>query len=115
MKSNSRGVFWTILASFFVSGLAGLLYQVVWTRYLALFLGSTSYAVVAVLAAFMGGLAAGNALLGTRADSLRRPLFFYACLEAGIGLFAVFFPWYFETVRQGFLSVIRTVHPEGTR
>ena len=61
MKSNSRGVFWTILASFFVSGLAGLLYQVVWTRYLALFLGSTSYAVVAVLAAFMGGLAAGNA------------------------------------------------------
>jgi spermidine synthase len=114
MKSNSRGVFWTILASFFVSGLAGLLYQVVWTRYLALFLGSTSYAVVAVLAAFMGGLAAGNALLGTRADSLRRPLFFYACLEAGIGLFAVFFPWYFETVRQGFLSVIRTVHPEGT-
>jgi predicted membrane-bound spermidine synthase len=114
MKSNSRGVFWTILASFFVSGLAGLLYQVVWTRYLALFLGSTSYAVVAVLAAFMGGLAAGNALLGTRADSLRRPLFFYACLEAGIGLFAVFFPWYFEAVQQGFLSVIRTVHPEGT-
>ena len=113
MKSNSRGVFWTILASFFVSGLAGLLYQVVWTRYLALFLGSTSYAVVAVLVAFMGGLAAGNALLGTRADSLRRPLFFYACLEAGIGLFAVVFPGYFETVRQGFLSVVRTVHPEG--
>lgn len=114
MKPNSRGVFWTILASFFVSGLAGLLYQVVWTRYLALFLGSTSYAVVAVLVAFMGGLAAGNALLGTRADSLRRPLFFYACLEAGIGLFAVAFPAYFEAVRQGFLSVVRAAHPEGT-
>lgn len=114
MKPNSRGVFWTILASFFISGLAGLLYQVVWTRYLALFLGSTSYAVVAVLVAFMGGLAAGNALLGTRADSLRRPLFFYACLEAGIGLFAVAFPAYFEAVRQGFLSVVRSTHPEGT-
>ena len=114
MKSNSPGVFWTILASFFVSGLAGLLYQVVWTRYLALFLGSTSYAVVAVLVAFMGGLAAGNALLGTRADSLRRPLFFYACLEAGIGLFAVAFPSYFEAVRQAFLATVRSAHPEGS-
>ena len=113
MKLNSRGVFWAILASFFVSGLAGLLYQVVWTRYLALFLGHTSYAVVAVLVAFMGGLAAGNALLGPRVDTLRRPLFFYACLEAGIGLFAVLFPSYFEGIHQVFLSLIRSIHPEG--
>ncbi|NBP23261.1 MAG: hypothetical protein EBU81_01615, partial [Proteobacteria bacterium] len=113
MKLNSRGVFWAILASFFVSGLAGLLYQVVWTRYLALFLGHTSYAVVAVLVAFMGGLAAGNALLGSKVDSLRRPLFFYACLEAGIGLYAVVFPGYFEAVHQGFLSVVRSIQPEG--
>ena len=34
---------------FFVSGIAGLIYEVVWSRYLALFLGHTSYAVVAVL------------------------------------------------------------------
>ncbi len=113
MKLNSRGVFWAVLASFFVSGLAGLLYQVVWTRYLALFLGHTSYAVVTVLVAFMGGLAAGNALLGPRVDTLRRPLFFYACLEAGIGLFAVIFPSYFEGIHQVFLSLIRSIHPEG--
>jgi predicted membrane-bound spermidine synthase len=113
MKLNSRGVFWAILASFFVSGLAGLLYQVVWTRYLALFLGHTSYAVVAVLVAFMGGLAAGNALLGSKVDALRRPLFFYACLEAGIGLYAVLFPVYFEGVHLLFLSLVRSIHPEG--
>lgn len=113
MKLNSRGVFWAILVSFFVSGLAGLLYQVVWTRYLALFLGHTSYAVVAVLVAFMGGLAGGNAMLGARVDSLRRPLFFYACLEAGIGLYAVLFPVYFEGVHQAFLAVVRSWHPEG--
>lgn len=56
------------------SGVAGLVYQVVWTRYLALMTGHTSYAIVAVLAAFMGGLALGNALLGRVADKLRRPL-----------------------------------------
>lgn len=40
-----------------VSGAAGLVYEIVWTRYLALFLGHTSYAVLLVLVAFMGGLA----------------------------------------------------------
>ena len=54
MKPASRALFAVVLGTFFVSGLAGLAYQVVWARYLALFLGHTSYAVVAVLVAFMG-------------------------------------------------------------
>lgn len=107
MKPSSRILFLTILASFFLSGLAGLVYQVVWTRYLALFLGHTSYAVVAVLVAFMGGLAVGNAWLGARVDTLRRPLMFYAGLEVGIGLYAVVFPQYYELVHGGFLAVVR--------
>ena len=49
---RSRGLSTLVLSTFFVSGIAGLVYQVVWTRYLALFLGHTSYAVIAVLAAF---------------------------------------------------------------
>jgi hypothetical protein len=113
MKSNPRGAYLLILATFFVSGVAGLLYQVVWTRYLALFLGHTSYAVVAVLAAFMGGLALGNAWLGAKVDRLRRPLFFYAGLEAGIGFYAVLFPRYYEWIHDLFLGVVRSVHPEG--
>ncbi|MSU34054.1 MAG: hypothetical protein EXS36_02880 [Pedosphaera sp.] len=113
MKPSSRILFLTILASFFLSGLAGLVYQVVWTRYLALFLGHTSYAVVAVLVAFMGGLALGNAWLGARVDTLRRPLMFYACLEVGIGFYAAFFPQYFELVHGGFLMVVRRLNPMG--
>lgn len=102
-----------ILGSFFFSGVAGLLYQVVWTRYLALFLGHTSYAVVAVLAAFMGGLALGNAWLGAVADRVRRPLLFYAGLELGIGLFAVVFPFYYDRVHDLFLWLVRSLHPAG--
>ncbi len=113
MNLPIRGLFALILGSFFVSGVAGLAYQVVWTRYLALFLGHTSYAVIAVLAAFMGGLALGNAWLGAVVDRLPRPLLFYAGLELGIGVFAVVFPTYYELVHQGFLAVVRAVEPTG--
>ena len=33
-----------LLVVFFISGVAGLVYEIVWSKYLALFLGATSYA-----------------------------------------------------------------------
>ena len=113
MKPVSRALLLVVLGSLFCSGLAGLLYQVVWTRYLALFLGHTSYAVVAVLVAFMGGLALGNAWLGPKVDRYSRPLFFYALLELGIGIYALAFPSWFEIVREMFLAYVRGAHPTG--
>ena len=44
------------------------------------FLGHTSYAVVAVQVAFMGGLALGNAWFGVKADSSPNPLALYGWL-----------------------------------
>src|SRR4051812_30015120 len=79
--TNAKAISWLVTICFFISGTAGLIYQVVWSRYLALFLGHTSYAVVAVLVAFMGGLALGNACIGPAVDRTRSPLAFYACLE----------------------------------
>ncbi len=48
-----------LLVLFFASGAAGLIYQVVWMRALALTLSVSVYAVTTVLCAFMGGLALG--------------------------------------------------------
>jgi spermidine synthase len=70
----------------FVSGAAALVYQSLWTRQLSLIMGSTTYAIGTVLAAFMAGLGAGAALLGQRADRSARPLVLYAALEVGIGV-----------------------------
>lgn len=109
MKPASRVVFAVILGTFFLSGLAGLLYQVVWTRYLALFLGHTSYAVIAVLVAFMGGLALGNAWLGAKSDTVARPLHFYAWLEFGIGFYAVIFPFYYEGMTAAYLGIVQSI------
>ena len=46
-------------AAFAVSGVAGLAYEVLWSRYLALFVGHSAHAQVLVLAVYLGGMAAG--------------------------------------------------------
>ena len=76
-----------------VSGAAGLIYEVVWARYLSLFLGITTYAHTAVLTAFMVGLAAGSYFIGQRSSKIKRPLRLYGWLEIGIGLYAAITPW----------------------
>jgi predicted membrane-bound spermidine synthase len=96
-----------------LSGAAGLVYQVVWMRYLSLFLGTTSHAVVLVLVSFMGGLALGNAWLGVWADRVRRPLALYAWLELGIGLCALLFPHYYELAHRAYLSLATGLNPGG--
>jgi spermidine synthase len=72
-----------------LSGAAALIYEVVWGRQLATFLGITTYAHTIVLASFMSGLAIGAWALGRYADRVRRPLRLFAHLEAGIGLFGL--------------------------
>ncbi len=79
-------------ALFLVSGAAGLVYEVLWSRQLARVLGGSYPAVVAVVAAFLGGLALGAGLGGRLAARTRRPLRAYALLEAGIAVYCALFP-----------------------
>ena len=85
-----------------LTGFAGLVYEVAWQKYLAALLGSHGEATAAVLAIFLGGLSAGYALFGRMTRRVlerarrrgQRPqlLSFYACVEAGIGVYALLFP-----------------------
>jgi len=89
-----------------LTGFSGLVYQVAWQKYLAILLGSHSEAVAAVLAIFLGGLAAGYALFGrvTRQFVERarargeapRLLRLYGLVESGIGAYALLFPVLFS-------------------
>ena len=83
------------LSAYACSGAASLLYQVVWTRLLTLQLGHTVAAVGAVLAAFMGGLAAGALIGGHLASRLERAgaLRMYAVTECVIALCALALPF----------------------
>ena len=77
--------------AFFVSGVAGLIYESIWSRYLGLFVGHSAYAQVIVLVIFLGGLSLGAILVGEWSEKLARPLFWYAAAEAMVGLFGLFF------------------------
>src|SRR3990172_719244 len=80
-----------ILLAFTLSGVSGLIYELVWMRRLTLIFGSTTLAVSTVLAALMGGLALGSYLLGRVADRrTETALFTYGLLGGGGGtLYAV--------------------------
>lgn len=93
----------------FVSGAAGLIYEVVWSRYLALFVGSSGVAHLVILSVFMGGLAIGSRLFGPRADAAKRPLLVYVLLEVGIALAGILYPSAFEPLRALFINAARAL------
>lgn len=86
MRNLARG-------AFFLSGIAGLTFEIIWARHLGLALGATTLAVATTTAAYMGGLAFGSGVGGRIADRLRRPLSVYGLMELLIGLMGLGVPW----------------------
>ena len=78
-------------ALFFLSGLAALVYQVLWMKELSLLFGNSTQAAAATLTAFFTGIAAGNFYWGSRASKLARPLLVYGVLELCVTLSAVLY------------------------
>lgn len=74
---------------FVLSGFAALVYQTAWMRQFGLVFGTSELAVATVLAAYMGGLALGAALIERLLHRIRRPVLVYATLELGIALSAI--------------------------
>jgi spermidine synthase/tetratricopeptide (TPR) repeat protein/MFS family permease len=107
MKTLSRQTVHSIIGILFVvSGALGLIYQIVWFKYLSLFLGNTTYAQTIVLATFMGGLAIGSAWWGRKVDRSPQPLRLYAWMELGIGIYCLFYPRFLELLKSVFISIV---------
>ena len=104
-----------VLLLFFCSGATALVYEVVWSKYLSLMFGSTVQAQTVVLAAFMGGLALGNRIIGARADLLKRPLAVYGYLEIAIGLYAFFFTHFYHFSDEVFIKLGSPLLEKATR
>ncbi len=84
VERSQRHLLPALSACFFLSGAAGLIDQVVWSKALGLIFGHTAYAVATVLAVFMAGLAAGSAWLGCRSGRWARPVAAYGWMELGV-------------------------------
>lgn len=79
-------------SAFFFSGVAALVFEIVWLRYLGLAMGATTLAIATITAAYMGGLALGSHVGGLFADKIKRPLLAYGILEMAIAAFGLFVP-----------------------
>lgn len=83
-----------LLILFFISGGCGLGYEILWTRYLELILGNTTFSVASILSSFMLGFAIGSYYAGKKYQRTGFKAFYYYLLcELLIGIFAAISPF----------------------
>ncbi len=96
-----------LLACFFLSGFAALLYQTVWTRELSFVFGTSELAIAAVLAAYMGGLALGAAAAARYVTRMRRPVLAYGVLELATAVSALLVPVGIRLTNSVYVGLLR--------
>ena len=101
-----------VLAIFVLSGAAGLIYEIVWSRQLVLVFGNTTQAVSAILTGFFGGMAIGAFVGGRVADRVRSPLRLYGVLELALVVVVLITPVSFRLIHEAYRSVYPAI--EGT-
>lgn len=105
LPTDLKGNYW-IIGVFFASGVAGLIYEVVFAKALAVTFGASSLATNTVLATYMGGMAIG-AWAGSRiAQRTAHPLRLYAYCEALIGLYALLTPQLFQLIQKVYVGLV---------
>ncbi len=101
-------------ALFMVSGFAGLMYEVLFSKILALTFGSTATATYTVLATYMGGIAIGAWLGGRLAAGRSNPLVLYALCELGIALYCALTPAIFVGIRTTYVFLSADIAPDAS-
>ncbi|MGA1868801.1 MAG: fused MFS/spermidine synthase [bacterium] len=84
-----------VLYCFFLSGLTGLIYEILWMRMIVEIIGSAPFAVCIIITIFMGGLGLGSYLAGLLIDRIKEPLGLvkiFGMLEMAIGIYAMLIP-----------------------
>ncbi|MBN2383483.1 MFS transporter [bacterium] len=80
-----------VLLCFFLSGMTGLIYEIVWIRQLGLVFGGAAPSVGLVLGSYMLGLGLGALVLGRWADRVAAPLAIFGLIEGLVGLYGLGF------------------------
>ena len=93
------------------SGLTALVYEIVWEKYLTLFLGASAYSQVVVMSSFMLGLGIGSYIFGRIAEKSKDHLQIYSIIEIGIGIYALLFPLILEFGETFYLHFVDIESP----
>ena len=97
-----------VLVCFFVSGLTGLIYEVLWTRMIVQIIGGAPFAVSIVLTVFMGGLGLGSYLASRTIDRVTQTLKLvrlYGLLELAVGAYCLAMPLLLRAFRPLYASL----------
>jgi spermidine synthase len=104
-----------VLLIFLLSGVAGLVYEVVWARQLVLVFGNTTQAISAILTGFFGGMAIGSVIGGRLADRVRRPLRMYAILELLVVVTVLLTPATFRGLHEVYRGAFEYLEQNSTQ
>ena len=108
-SGSSAPPFSLTLALFVLSGATGLVDQLCFSKYLSYIVGSTAYAVSAVLAAFMTGLAIGAHWGGKASPRVARPLRAYGLLELVVAIAVAATPFAFHLITPLYANLARSM------
>jgi spermidine synthase len=89
---------------FCLSGAVALVYESLWSRYLKLFLGHSSYGQIVTLIVFMGGLGVGSFIAAKYLPKIKHPFLAYARIELIAALFGLGFHPAYEALSGWFFN-----------
>src|SRR5205085_12139320 len=95
------------LFSFAFSGAAAMVYQVLWSRALAIVIGSSVYSFTLILLAFLVGLAGGSSLWSRLAERSRNPAGWLAATHLGVVAMVVLSYFLLDKLPGAFLGLLR--------
>lgn len=104
-----------LLFLFFLSGAAGLSYEVAWTRSMVFVLGNTNLAMGIVLATFLLGFFLGSLRASRWGRDRRGMLRRYAAVELGIGILGALFPFLAELAKALYPVLAGWIMPDVIR
>lgn len=100
-----------LLAAFFISGGAGLVYEVIWAKVLSYTLGNSLFAISTVISAFFGGLAIGAYLLGPPLARAGANVRRYALLEFAVAILGILSVPLLRAIDPLFIEIHRGLGP----
>lgn len=105
-RSAAPSKFFSLVLVFFVgSGLAALIYEIVWFQLLEFVIGSTAVSLAVLLGTFMGGMCLGSLAFARIIPASFHPLRVYAAMELGIGLIAILVLYFLPAAADLYASI----------
>jgi spermidine synthase len=107
--SSSGKIATLVLVCFFLSGLTGLIYEILWTRMIVKVIGTAPFAISIVLTVFMAGLGLGSYIASRTIDRVKDHLKLvriYGVLELIVGGYCLVLP----VLLKGFLPIYSVVY-----